>query len=87
MSTEHATSPLHFALIDGWPVDSGPSLARQVMETVAPQLRPGAPVMNDNAEPDYLDCIRDRANGFRTLSLPLKGSTELSVKVGPFAGT
>ncbi|WP_217544909.1 O-methyltransferase [Streptomyces sp. GbtcB6] len=79
--------PVDFALIDGWPVDSGPSLARQVMETVAPQLRRGALVMNDNAEPDYLDYIRDPANGFRTLSLPLKGSTELSVKVGPSTGT
>ncbi|MGW7542395.1 O-methyltransferase [Streptomyces sp. NPDC054770] len=79
--------PVDFALIDGWPVDSGPSLARQIMETVAPQLRQGALVMNDNAEPDYLDYIRDPANGFRTLSLPLKGSTELSVKVGPSGGS
>ncbi|WP_406431392.1 class I SAM-dependent methyltransferase [Streptomyces sp. NBC_00631] len=78
--------PVDFALIDGWPVDSGPSLARQVMENIAPQLRPGALVMNDNAEPDYLDYVRDPANGFRTLSLPLKGSTELSVRVGPSVG-
>jgi hypothetical protein len=37
--------------------------------------------MNDNAEPDYLDYIRDPANGFRSVTLPLKGSTGLSVKV------
>jgi predicted O-methyltransferase YrrM len=74
--------PVDFALIDGWPVGSGPTLARQVMEIVAPQLRVGALVMNDNAEPDYLDYVRDPATGFRSLSLPLKGSTELSVKVG-----
>jgi predicted O-methyltransferase YrrM len=73
--------PVDFALIDGWPVSTGPTLARQVMETVAPQLRVGAFVMNDNAEPDYLDYIRDPANGFRSVTLPLKGSTELSVKV------
>lgn len=52
------------------------------MEIVAPQLRVGALVMNDNAEPDYLEYVRDPAKGFRSLSLPLKGSTELSVKVG-----
>jgi hypothetical protein len=38
-------------------------------------------VMNDNAEPDFLQFIRDPANGFICVSLPLKGSTELCVKV------
>ncbi|MGW1028829.1 O-methyltransferase [Streptomyces sp. NPDC002577] len=75
-----------FALIDGWPVSTGPTLARQVMEIIAPQLRVGAFVMNDNAEPDYLEFVRDPANGFRSMSLPLKGSTELSVKVDAPAG-
>ncbi|MFJ9244162.1 hypothetical protein [Streptomyces sp. NPDC101776] len=51
------------------------------MEVIAPQLRTGAFVMNDNAEPDYLAYIRDPAHGFRSVTLPLKGSTELSVKV------
>ncbi len=73
--------PVDFALIDGFPVPSGPTLALQVMEIVAPQLRTGALVMNDNGEEDYLAFVRDPANGFRTLSLPLKGSTELSVRV------
>lgn len=73
--------PADFALIDGFPVRTGPTLARQVMEIVAPQLRHGALVLNDNGEPDYLDFVRDPANGFRSLALPLKGSTELSVKV------
>jgi predicted O-methyltransferase YrrM len=70
-----------FALIDGWPMDNGPSLALQVMQIVAPQMRLGAIALNDNAEGDYLDFIRDPANGFRSMSLPLKGGTELSVKV------
>jgi hypothetical protein len=48
---------------------------------LAPQLRPGALLLNDNGEPDYLQFVRDPANGYRTLSLPLKGSTELSIKV------
>ena len=75
------------ALIDGWPVGKGPSLSRQMMEIIAPQLRIGGIVINDNAEPDYLDYIRDPANGFRSMSLPLKGGTELSVKLsGPARG-
>lgn len=73
--------PVDVALIDGWPGGEGSSLARQVIEIVAPQLRRGGIVINDNAEPDYLDFIRDPANGFLSMSLPLKGGTELSVKV------
>ena len=73
--------PVDFALIDGFPVPEGPSLAAQVFEVVAPQLRIGALVVNDNGEPDYLEIVRDPARGFRSLSLPIKGSTELSVKV------
>ena len=73
--------PVDVALIDGWPGGEGPSLARQMMEIIAPQLRIGGIVINDNAEPDYLDYIRDPANGFRSMSLPLKGGTELSVKL------
>jgi predicted O-methyltransferase YrrM len=73
--------PVDFVLIDGWPGEE-PSLSLQVMRVVAPQVRLGGIVMNDNAEPDYLEYVRDPANGFRSLSLPLKGGTELSVKVG-----
>jgi predicted O-methyltransferase YrrM len=69
-----------FALIDGWPGGQGPSLSLEVMRVVAPQLRPGALVLNDNAEPDYLAFVRDPVNGFRSMTLPLKGGTELSVK-------
>lgn len=74
--------PVDFVLIDGWPLAAGPSLARQVIEIVAPQLRTGGYVMNDNAEPDFLEFIRDPTNGFLSVTLPLKGGTELSVKVG-----
>jgi len=72
--------PIDFALIDGWPGGQGPSLSLEVMRIVTPQLRPGALVLNDNAESDYLAFVRDPANGFRSMSLPLKGGTELSVK-------
>jgi predicted O-methyltransferase YrrM len=70
-----------FVLIDGWPGGAGPSLARQVIEIVAPQLRVGGYVMNDNAEADFLAFVRDPNNGFVSITLPLKGGTELSLKV------
>jgi predicted O-methyltransferase YrrM len=73
--------PVDFVLIDGWPVSQAPSLAREVIEIVAPQLRIGGYVMNDNAEPDFLDFIRDPSNGFLSITLPIKNGTELSVKV------
>jgi predicted O-methyltransferase YrrM len=77
---KHLGGPVDFALIDGWPGDEGPSLALEVMQVLAPQMRLGAIVLNDNAEADYLAFVRDPANGFRSMTLPLKGGTELSVK-------
>ena len=55
---------MDFVLIDGWPVSQGPSLARQVIEIVAPQIRIGGYVMNDNGEPDFLDFVRNPSSGF-----------------------
>lgn len=75
--------PIDFMLVDGWPTDADKTLARQVVEIVAPQIRLGGMLMNDNAEADYLEFVRDPKNGFRTMALPLKGSTELSVKIAP----
>ncbi|MDR5752482.1 MULTISPECIES: class I SAM-dependent methyltransferase [unclassified Caballeronia] len=74
--------PIDFALIDGWPQPEGPSLARTVIEIVAPQLRVGGYVLNDNAEPDFLAFIRDPANGFISTTLPIKRGTELALKIG-----
>jgi Methyltransferase domain len=73
--------PIDLLLVDGWPTGSVPTLARSIIEVVTPQLRSKAMVMNDNGEADYLDYVRDPANGFLTLSLPLKGGTELSVRL------
>jgi hypothetical protein len=56
-----------------------------VIKIVAPQMRRGAIALNDNAEEDYLEFIRDPASGFRSMTLPLKGGTELSVKAAPFS--
>jgi hypothetical protein len=69
------------ALIDGWPNGRDPSLAREVIEILAPQIRTGGFVVNDNAESDFLQFIHDPANGFISVTLPLKGGTELCVKV------
>jgi DNA-binding PadR family transcriptional regulator len=74
------SEPVDFALIDGWPVAGESSLALEVFKIVAPQIRSGGMVLNDNAEPDYLAYVRDPANGFISITLPLKGGTELSLK-------
>ena len=37
--------------------------------------------MNDNAEPDFLQFVRDPANGFVSMRLALQRATELCVKV------
>jgi predicted O-methyltransferase YrrM len=73
--------PVDFVLIDGWPREEESSLAREVIEIVAPQLRVGGYVLNDNGEPDFLDFVRDPANGFLSLTLPINNGTELLVKV------
>jgi predicted O-methyltransferase YrrM len=74
--------PIDFALIDGWPGSDGPTLARQIAETLAPQIRRGGYILNDNAEPDFLDFIRDPKNGFISMTLPIKRGTELALKIG-----
>ena len=51
------------------------------MAVLAPQMRLGAIAVNDNAERDYLEFIRRPSSGFRSTTLPLKGGTELSVKL------
>lgn len=73
--------PIDVALIDGWPLADQPSLARKVLDLLLPKLRVGALIVNDNAEDDYLAYVRNPANGFVTLNLPLKGKTEISLKV------
>jgi predicted O-methyltransferase YrrM len=72
---------IDFALIDGWPGGDGASLARQIAETLAPQIRIGGYLLNDNAEPDFLDFIRDPRNGFISMTLPIKRGTELALRV------
>ena len=73
--------PVDVALIDGWPNETGKSLSLEVLEILEPKLRPGAIIVNDNEEGDYLAHVRDPRNGYRSLSIPWKGSTELSLRL------
>ncbi len=66
--------PVDFLLIDGWP-----KLAATVVTLVAPQLRSRAIVLCDEAA--YRGVVRDPANGFVSVHLPLFRGTEISVKV------
>jgi predicted O-methyltransferase YrrM len=74
--------PVDFLLVDGFPL-----LARPIIELMAPQLRKGATVVCDNVGHfpksfvDYLDFVRRPANGFVSTLLPMRGGTELSVKI------
>jgi predicted O-methyltransferase YrrM len=74
--------PVDFLLVDGFP-----QFARPIIEVMAPQLRSGAIVVCDNVGhfpkgmADYLDFVRRPSNGFVSTLLPLRGGTELSVKV------
>src|SRR5260370_6305228 len=67
--------PVDFVLIYGWPVSQEPSLARGLIHGIAPQIPIGGYVLNDNAVPDFLEFIRDSANAFISVILPLKIGT------------
>jgi len=75
--------PIDFVLIDIWV-----EMARPAIELIAPHLRTGAVICADNtsgaskAYAAYFAFINDRANGFRTMTLPFDGGFELTVKVG-----
>ena len=82
VTLKDCSGPVDFLLVDGFP-----KLARPIIELMAPQLRQGAIVVCDNVGHfprtfvDYLDFVRRPANGFVSTLLPLRGGTELSVKI------
>lgn len=45
--------------------------ALRVLELMRTRLRPGALVLNDNREPDYLACVRGPGSTLRTSLLDL----------------
>jgi predicted O-methyltransferase YrrM len=73
--------PIDFLLVDIWV-----RMARPALELAAPHLRPGAVVVCDNTElhrseyADYFAFLNDRANGFKTMTLPFQGGLEFSVR-------
>jgi predicted O-methyltransferase YrrM len=75
--------PVDFMLVDIWI-----PMALPALRLVAPRLRPGAIVLCDNTAryvdryAEYLAYVRDSANGFRSMTLPMKGGFEMSVRVG-----
>ena len=76
--------PLDLVLIDGFP-----HLNLTMLQLLAPHLRPDGIVMADNVGSfpremgPYVDWVQDPANGFRSTTLPLRGGTELSVRMAP----
>ena len=73
--------PVDVALIDGWPAPKGPSLSFEILQVIAPQLRVGGLLINDNAEKDYLEFVNNPKNDFVSMKLPIKGQTEVSLKI------
>jgi len=73
--------PVDFVLMDVWI-----AMARPALELVARHLRAGAIVICDNTEQhrgdyaDYFAFLEERANGFRTMTLPFSGGLEFSVR-------
>lgn len=81
LETLHDVGPIDLVLLDGWPTGRRPSIDFRVLEILAPQMRSGALLVDDNCEPDVVEFLRDPGNGFRSVSLPTSGSpTELAVR-------
>jgi predicted O-methyltransferase YrrM len=78
-----ATDPsdIDFVLNDGFPMR-----ALDVVKLLTPRIRPGGVVLTDDVGglrgnfKDYLAYMRDRANGFDSMLIPLKTGTEYSVR-------
>ncbi len=74
-------SDIDFVLNDGFPMR-----ALDIVKLLAPRIRPGGVVLTDDVGgfrgnyKDYLAYVRDRANGFDSALIPLKGGTEYSVR-------
>jgi DNA-binding PadR family transcriptional regulator len=69
-----------FVAIDSGATGNGSSLALEVLQLVAVRIRSGGMVLHHNAAPACLAYVRDPANGFTSITLPLMGGTELSLK-------
>ncbi len=74
--------PIDLVLMDIWA-----PLARPALDMLVPHLREGAMIICDNIVAarreyrDYLELVRDPANGFASITLPFEGGLELSVRL------
>ncbi|WP_431870567.1 O-methyltransferase [Allosphingosinicella sp.] len=74
--------PIDLVLMDIWA-----PLARPALDLLVPHLRDRAMVVCDNIVAarreyrDYLELVRNPANGFASVTLPFKGGLELSVRL------
>ncbi|KPF97955.1 methyltransferase [Rhodopseudomonas sp. AAP120] len=74
-------SDIDFVLNDGFPMR-----ALDIVKLLASRIRPCGVVLTDDVGGfrgnyrDYLAYMRDRANGFDSMLIPLKGGTEYSVR-------
>lgn len=79
--------PLDLVLIDGFP-----NLNLTILQLLAPHVRLGGIVMADNVGSfpfemeRYVAWVQDPANGFASTTLPLRGGTELSLRVASATG-
>ena len=53
-------------------LDGAFSLYRKVLQLLEPQLEPNALILAENGTPDYLDYVREPANGYVSLALPFE---------------
>jgi predicted O-methyltransferase YrrM len=72
--------PIGLVLLDGWK-----QLCLPVLRLLEPRLAPGALVIGDDntmpAMADYLDYVRDPANGYVTVDFPVADGMEISCRV------
>ncbi len=77
----HLTEPVGFALLDGWK-----ELYLPVLRLLQQRLIPGALVVADDSSfesaADYLAYVRDPANGFVSVELPVEDGIEVSSWTG-----
>lgn len=67
-------------------LDGAKALYSDILDLVAPRLRPGAQIVADNADfcPDYLEHVRSKGGGY--LSVPFAGDIELSIRLNGARG-
>jgi predicted O-methyltransferase YrrM len=73
--------PIGLVLLDGWK-----ELCLPVLRLLEPRLKPGALVIGDDSSfsdmADYLDYVRDPANGYVSVAFPVEDGMEVSCFTG-----